>query len=253
MKVAFVRNDSDKSRDAYEQLSKRLENFEFNEVSPEIVIAIGGDGTFLSAISLYKDVNPLFVVINTGTLGFYAEYNYEDLDEFINIINHKDYNHIELQMVNLTADGNSIDALNEIRVESNVSTCVVDVTINGEYLETFRGNGLLVSTSQGSSAYNKSVGGAIVTPTLKSIQLSEIAGINNTKYASLGSSLVLSPADVIELNVQSCNTVIGYDNAVVTKPFNHLKITGSDKNIKLIRSKNIRLISRLRKAFISED
>ena len=68
---------------------------------------------------------------------------------------------------------------------------VAYVYINDEYLETFRGNGLCVSTASGSTAYNKSLGGAILYSDVGMMQLSEIAGIHHNAYRSLGSSLVL--------------------------------------------------------------
>ena len=66
----------------------------------------------------------------------------------------------------------------------------MEVEINGEHFERFRGDGLCVSTPSGSTAYNKALGGAIIHPTL-TIQIAEMASINNRVFRTVGSSLVL--------------------------------------------------------------
>ena len=67
----------------------------------------------------------------------------------------------------------------------------MDVELNGEHFERFRGDGLCVSTPSGSTAYNKALGGAIIHPTLQAFQLTEMASINNRVFRTVGSSLVL--------------------------------------------------------------
>src|SRR5690625_2760169 len=68
---------------------------------------------------------------------------------------------------------------------------VFDVEINGEHFETFRGDGLCVSTPSGSTAYNKALGGAIIHPSLEAIQLTEMASINNRVFRTIDSLLIL--------------------------------------------------------------
>ena len=68
---------------------------------------------------------------------------------------------------------------------------VADVVINGVHFERFRGDGLTVSTPTGSTAYNKSLGGAVLHPTIEALQLTEIASLNNRVYRTLGSSIIV--------------------------------------------------------------
>src|SRR5699024_12878508 len=68
---------------------------------------------------------------------------------------------------------------------------VFDVQIKGEHFETFRGDGLCISTPSGSTAYNKALGGAILHPSLDAIQLTEMASINNRVFRTIGSPLIL--------------------------------------------------------------
>ena len=65
---------------------------------------------------------------------------------------------------------------------------VADLTINGVDFERFRGDGITVSTPTGSTAYNKSLGGAVLHPTIEALQIAEIASLNNRVYRTLGSS-----------------------------------------------------------------
>lgn len=68
---------------------------------------------------------------------------------------------------------------------------VADVVIDNVQLERFRGDGLSVSTPTGSTAYNKSLGGAILHPTMEALQLAEISSLNNRVYRTLGSSVIV--------------------------------------------------------------
>ncbi|MED4971290.1 NAD(+) kinase, partial [Parageobacillus toebii] len=70
-------------------------------------------------------------------------------------------------------------------------TLVIDVEIRGDLFETFRGDGLCISTPTGSTAYNKALGGAILHPSLEAIQVTEMASINNRVFRTIGSPLVL--------------------------------------------------------------
>ena len=72
---------------------------------------------------------------------------------------------------------------------------VADVSINGTFLERFRGDGITVSTPTGSTAYNKSIGGAVLHPTVEAFQMTEIASLNNRVYRTLGSSAIIPKGD----------------------------------------------------------
>src|SRR5699024_3862976 len=82
-------------------------------------------------------------------------------------------------------------ALNETTVNTVDGSVVFDVQIRGEHFETFRGDGLCISTPSGSTAYNKALGGAILHPSLEAIQVAEIASINNRVFRTIGSPLIL--------------------------------------------------------------
>lgn len=190
-----------------EQVKARLVGlgFEYDVHDPELIITIGGDGTFLRAIHRHVDRLNLvaFVGIHTGTLGFFTDYSQNDLEEFYNDLNTKE---AEIQKVPLlkitTYNGTKLNdyfAVNEMRVENVKQTQLINVKIDGVYFETFRGTGMCVSSQAGSTAYNRSLGGAILQEGLDYLQLTEITGIHHQAYRSLGSPLIIKKDGVIRL------------------------------------------------------
>ena len=96
-------------------------------------------------------------------------------------------------------DGRQVSAraLNEATVKRLSKTMVADVFINNVHFERFRGDGISVSTPTGSTAYNKSLGGAVLHPTIEALQIAEVASLNNRVYRTLGSSIVVPKKDKI--------------------------------------------------------
>ncbi|SDB82843.1 NAD kinase [Shouchella lonarensis] len=167
--------------------------------SPDMVITVGGDGTFLQAFHDYNDRldQTAFVGIHTGHLGFYADWSPSEVDALLTHIIKTPYQVIAYPLLEVVIRyANNREparylAVNECTVKSMEGSLVCHVEIKGETFETFRGDGLCMSTPSGSTAYNKALGGAILHPSLASIQLSEMASINNRVYRTLGSPLVL--------------------------------------------------------------
>ncbi|MDR0299615.1 MAG: NAD kinase [Streptococcaceae bacterium] len=182
-------------------------HFEFDEISPEIVISIGGDGTMLSAFHKYEEQadNIRFVGVHTGHLGFYTDFLANQLDELIEALrteNSKNAVRYPLLKVEVKFDdGNekSYYALNESTVRRGDETLVAEVDISEFIFEKFRGDGLVVSTPTGSTAYNKSIGGAVMHPQVEAMQMAEIASINNRVFRTLGSPMIVAKKDTIRI------------------------------------------------------
>ncbi|WP_216828267.1 NAD kinase [Alkalihalobacterium elongatum] len=171
----------------------------YDEENPEIVITVGGDGTLLHAFHTYKHrlEETSFVGIHTGHLGFYADWMPEEVEKLVIHIAKTPFQIVEYPLLEVVirhyGDNKSerLLALNECTVKSPEESLVCNVEIKGEKFETFRGDGLCISTPSGSTAYNKALGGAILHPSLACIQLAEMASINNRVYRTVGSPLVL--------------------------------------------------------------
>ena len=184
-RVAIVANGKYQSRRVASKLFatfKEDKRFYLSKKDPDIVISIGGDGMLLSAFHMYeKNLDKVrFVGIHTGHLGFYTDYRDFEVEKLIE---------------NLHADKGRKVSYPILRAK----TMVADVVIDKVKLERFRGDGLSVSTPTGSTGYNKSLGGAILHPTMEALQLAEISSLNNRVYRTLGSSVIVPKKDKIEI------------------------------------------------------
>lgn len=227
---------------------------------PELVIVIGGDGTMLLAFQKYHHLHPTYVGLHTGTLGFYADWESDDADLLLNKIkNQEDSEIVEYPLVEIqyeTVDGTTKQslALNEMVIKSKtLATFVMQVYINGERFETFRGDGMLVSTPQGSTAYSHSVMGSILHPSLEAMQVSELAAINNVEYRTLNRSFVLPKHHKIEFFIQNSDKdiLIGIDGKEAGIPeIVKVEAKVSDHKVKFARYKNLPFWNRVRNKFI---
>jgi len=163
----------------YDHLKNKIgvqENFEiFNSHADlksgiDLAISIGGDGTFLETVCYVRSSGVPILGINTGRLGFLADINIEDFEQVLERVQKKDF---ELQKRSLikveTAEnifGENNYALNELAVhkKDTASMITVEAYLDGVYLNSYWADGLLVGTSTGSTAYNLSCGGPIITP-----------------------------------------------------------------------------------------
>ena len=150
----------------------------------DIVMSVGGDGTFLSASKRVGNSGIPVLGINTGRVGFLSEYGPEEACE---AIISKSYTLEDRALLETRVNGEMRESdssfwpytLNEISVlRGGASILGVDVCLDGNPLPTYWADGLLVSTSSGSTAYSLSVGGPICVPDSKVIIIAPIAPHN---------------------------------------------------------------------------
>ena len=135
-------------------------------------------------------------------------------------------------------NGNVYHAVNEIRIENIARTQILDVHLSDEYLETFRGTGMCVCTQLGSTAYNRSLGGAVIQEGLDLIELSEIAGIHHSNRVHV-SPIVLSKDTKVKLSSESFEkAILGVDSDVY--PIDDMK----EFEIRVCDQKRVRMIKR---------
>jgi NAD+ kinase len=148
------------------------------EAETDMLMSVGGDGTFLTASKLVAHLGIPVVGVNLGRLGFLSENRPEDVAEALLA---GDYSLEDRAMLRaeLKDDLTEHYALNEITVHrSGAAMLGVDVTIDGVTLPTYWADGLIVSTSSGSTAYSLSAGGPIVLPASKVLIITPIAPHN---------------------------------------------------------------------------
>lgn len=147
--------------------------------SLDLALSLGGDGTFLRTAYKVGEAGVPILGINLGNLGFLVDVPGDEIKAAINEIFSAGFTVEERSLLSLKRsdeDGNSV-ALNEIAVlkQDTSSMIRVHTVINGEYLCTYRADGLLISTPTGSTAYALSVGASIMMPENKSFMLSPVA------------------------------------------------------------------------------
>jgi NAD+ kinase len=201
LKFAVISRGDEKSNAIKQKIKYCLLDFNliYDSKEPDIVITVGGDGTLLYAFHQYSERlnSTSFVGVHTGHLGFYTDWQPEEVDRLVIHIARTPFKIVEYPLLEVIVrhhDATKSErylALNECTVKSTVGTLVMDLKIKGELFETFRGDGLCISTPSGSTAYNKALGGAILHPSLACIQVSEMASINNRVYRTIGSPLIL--------------------------------------------------------------
>ena len=177
----------------------RIRNAEDISSDTDIVMSVGGDGTFLSASKRVGNSGIPVLGINTGRVGFLSEYGPEEACE---AIISKSYTLEDRALLETRVNGEMRESyssfwpytLNEISVlRGGASILGVDVCLDGNPLPTYWADGLLVSTSSGSTAYSLSVGGPICVPDSKVIIIAPIAPHNlNVRPLVVPDSTVVS-------------------------------------------------------------
>jgi NAD+ kinase len=153
---------------------------------PDLVLSVGGDGTFLETVLKVKDLGIPVAGVNTGRMGFLANISVEEIGNSIDLLCHGEYEIIERCLLEISQpdklfEENSSSALNEITIQkANLSMITINVYVDDTYLNTYWSDGLIVSTATGSTAYNLSVGGPILSPEDESIIISPISPHNLT-------------------------------------------------------------------------
>ena len=172
--MTFVRN-------TIPEINENIRIYKVVEDLPEdlnYLFSIGGDGTFLEAAAMAKGRNIPIVGINSGRLGFLANISKEDVKQSIDYILRGEFTVEERSLIEIrTSDGMYYDfALNEIAIQKKNSRMItIHAYLNGELLNSYWADGLIISTPTGSTAYSLSVGGPIVIPGSRNFIISPIS------------------------------------------------------------------------------
>lgn len=136
----------------------------------DIAFSIGGDGTFIKTVGFIRDSGVPIVGINTGRLGFLANITPEKIEETMEMVRDKRYTFQKRSLIRIHTEddlfGDDNLALNELTLhkKDTASMITVHASLDGNYLNSYWADGLIVGTPTGSTAYNLSCGGPIVTP-----------------------------------------------------------------------------------------
>ena len=207
-KIKLFVNDNEKSRIVANDLELQLSRYGFkvvNKGSYDLAISVGGDGSFLRMVKDTKfNQNIYYIGVNSGTLGFLQEIDIKDTIDFVKRLNSNDYKieEISVQETKVITEDKiyNFDSLNEVVIRNrDFNVLRVPIYVDDELLEDFSGDGILISTSTGSTAYNMSFGGSIVYNTLNTLSITPIAPLNNKVYKTLFNSVIVPGDRVITI------------------------------------------------------
>jgi len=149
-----------------------------------LAFSVGGDGTFIKTVSYIRNSGVPIVGINTGRLGFLANIHPEHIEETLEMVKQKRYQFQQRSLLSVTTEdavfGEDNIALNELTLHKKDTSSMITVHafLDGNYLNSYWADGLIVGTPTGSTAYNLSCGGPIVTPGCQVHMLTPIAPHN---------------------------------------------------------------------------
>jgi NAD+ kinase len=188
------------------QLKDRISTFQFSEelaTNLDCLISLGGDGTMLDAVALVKGKNIPILGVNIGRLGFLANINKDELSLAVDAIVNRTYIIDKRTLIHLDANVNLFNdapfALNEFAILKRDTSPMIKIHtyLNGEFLNTFWADGLLVSTPTGSTGYNMSCNGPIVFPDASTFVITPIAPHNlNVR------SIVVPDSNIISFEIE---------------------------------------------------
>ena len=226
-------------------LSKKYPTYNhFNDLSNsfDMMFTIGGDGTFLRAVTYIRNLNIPILGINTGRLGFLATVQKDQIEKTVELLINKEFTTQNRSLLQITTSPQREEfaeldfALNEITIARRNTTSMIGVKtyLNNEYLTNYWADGLIISTPTGSTGYSLSCNGPVILPDSKSFVITPIAPHNLNARP-----MVISDETSIQLEVTARENdyLISLDSRISTVPLgtkiNIKKAPFSIKNILL--------------------
>ncbi|MGL4914365.1 MAG: NAD(+)/NADH kinase [Romboutsia sp.] len=262
--ITINSNQVQKSLETKELLTRKLQSMGFEvkydfHPDTELVISIGGDGSFLKTIHDFDFPEVPVVGINTGHLGFFPDISPDNIDTFIDAYLKEDYliQDIPLIGASVCTDKHCFDvfAINEVVIKGDKSRTIhINLKVNDKHIQKFSGDGMIISTPTGSTAYNYAAGGSIVDPSLSLMQLTPLYPINTNAYRSFTSSIIFSRNSIINIapEYRFENSILVVVDGVehIYNQISDIKIFMSDIKIKLLRMSNYEFWSRVSEKFL---
>ncbi|MDR1774484.1 MAG: NAD(+)/NADH kinase [Clostridioides sp.] len=229
------------------------------ESNTELIISIGGDGSFLKTVHDMHFPQIPILGVNTGHLGFFTEINPDQINYFVeNYKNGKFINQtispLEAHVTTKTSSFRKL-AINEVVVKSDKSRVIhLTLTFDNRRIQKFSGDGLIISTSTGSTAYNYSAGGSIVDTSLEVLQVTPLQPINTNAFRCFTSSIIASKDSIItispEINFENSTLVVIDGVEYKFEDIDTIELKLSNKNIHVLRMEHYEFWKMVSKKFL---
>ena len=224
--------------------------FTGDDFDADIVISMGGDGTFLKAASRVRQKMIPILGINMGRLGFLADISPNDIEKCLDAIYEEDYSIENRALIQVTTDGEPLEgyncALNDVAILKRDTASMISIraSINGDYLTTYQADGLVISSPTGSTAYSLSNGGPIIVPGTKVFSMTAVA-----PHSMNIRPIVLADSSEITLTVESRshNFLIAIDGrSEKCKEGTKLTLRRAPYDVKVVKRSDQRYFNTLR-------
>lgn len=173
----------------------------------DLIVVLGGDGTMISTARLIGDAEVLVLGVNYGSLGYLTDFRIEEMYAALEAIFRGEYEIDRRVMIHAEhwRDGEQLETgrvLNDVVINKAALARIIEieVSLNGLFVNSFRSDGLIISTPTGSTAYNLSAGGPIVYPSMNAIVLTPICPFTLTNRP-----IVIPDDALIELKLENEN------------------------------------------------
>ncbi|MGI4728225.1 MAG: NAD kinase [Janthinobacterium lividum] len=216
----------------------------------DVMLTLGGDGTILGTVDLIRDSEIPVIGINFGRLGFLASVNKNDISAAIHALINKQYTLDRRVLLEIESNPvvfkNQNTALNDITIHKRDDAAMITIHafLNDEFLNSYWGDGIIVSTPTGSTAYSLSCGGPIVIPQSNNFVITPISPHNlNVRPIVVSDSNKLT----FKIETRSSNYLISCDSKTEIIDTNSVfTISKADYGFNLIRLNNESYLSTLR-------
>ncbi|SDK67594.1 NAD+ kinase [Catalinimonas alkaloidigena] len=221
-----------------------------HELDADLVISLGGDGTLLETVTYVAEKETPILGINIGRLGFLATTSNDQIDSALAQVMEGYYEHDCRTLVRLESDCNLFQGLNfglnefTILKRDTSSMIVVHTYIDGEYLNSYWADGLIVATPTGSTGYSLSCGGPVVLPDSKNFIISPVSPHNlNVRPMVVSDTSVIS----FEIEGRSNNFLVSLDSRSETVDAGvQLAVRKEDFQVKLVKLNGYNFLNTLR-------
>ncbi len=226
-----------------------FDHFSVGGENADVLICVGGDGTILDTLSIVRDSGVPVLALNTGRLGFLADVQLENLGVALDDIEKGNYTIETRSLLHLESSHPLFDytfALNDfvIHKKETSSMIVVHTYLNGEFLNSYWSDGLIISTPTGSTGYSLSCGGPIIFPKSDSFVITPIAPHNlNVRPVVVSDNVVIS----FEIEGRASSYLASLDSRSqsISGEVN-MAIRKADHGLNLMRLSNIHFLDTLR-------
>jgi NAD+ kinase len=210
----------------------------------ELIIVVGGDGTILRVARDMACWNLPVLGINLGHKGFLAEIEVDQMERFLQYVATDQYGYQERMMLDVklyrkAKELASYLALNDLVVSRGPFSRIIKVEsyVNDEFMESYSGDGLIVSTPTGSTGYSLSAGGPIINPILHLFVITPIC-----PHSLYNRSVVINGNDLIKLQIESrqVDVMLTVDGQVryTLEDDDQVIVSGSEQAVKLVSFKD---------------